>query len=52
MLEEKQRQFWNLHRIPNKTSNPDFRFFFISGFFWTKKSNCNFYLKIFPHQKN
>ena len=33
MLEEKQGQFWNLHRIPNKTSNPDFRFFFISGFF-------------------
>ena len=37
MLEEKQGQFWNLHRIPNKTSNPDFRFLFlfsfISGFF-------------------
>ena len=32
MLEEKQGQFWNLHRIPNKTSNPDFLFFF-SGFF-------------------
>ena len=28
MLEEKQGQFWNLHRIPNKTSYPDFRFFF------------------------
>ena len=28
MLEEKQGQFWNLHRIPNKTSNPNFRFFF------------------------
>ena len=27
MLEQKQGQFWNLHRIPNKTSNPDFRFF-------------------------
>ena len=37
MLEEKQGQFWNLHRILNKTSNPDF-LFFISGFFWTKKS--------------
>ena len=38
MLEEKQGQFWNLHRIPNKTSYPDFRFlfFFISVFFWTK----------------
>ena len=39
MLEEKQGQFWNLHRIPNKTSYPDFRFFvllFLSGSFWTK----------------
>ena len=25
MLEEKQGQFWNLHRIPNKTSYPDFQ---------------------------
>ena len=24
MLEQKQGQFWNLHRIPNKTLNPDF----------------------------
>ena len=37
MLEEKQGQFRNLHRIPNKTSNPDFRFFFLVFFFWTKK---------------
>ena len=51
MLEQKQGQFWNLHRIPNKTLNPDFKFFFLV-FFWTKKSNCNFYSKIFPHQKN
>ena len=54
MLEQKQGQFWNLHRIPNKTLNPDFCFFiyiFCLGFFWTKKSNCNFYSKIFPHQK-
>ena len=28
MLEQKQGQFWNLHRIPNKTSNPGFRYFF------------------------
>ena len=49
MLEQKQGQFWNLHRIPNKTSNPDFFFSFFSGL---KKSNCNFYSKIFPHQKN
>ena len=34
MLEQKQGQFWNLHRIPNKTSNSDFRFFL--GSFWTK----------------
>ena len=34
MLEQKQGQFWNLHRIPNKTSNPDFRFsFFLFQFF-------------------
>ena len=26
MLEQKQGQFWNLHRIPNKKSNPDFQF--------------------------
>ena len=50
MLEQKQGQFWNLHRIPNKTSYPDFRFFFLV-FFWTKKSNCNFNSKI-SHQKN
>ena len=41
MLEEKQGQFLNLHRIPNKTSNPDFRFLFLFcfyfSFFWTKK---------------
>ena len=50
MLEQKQGQFWNLHRIPNKTSNPDFIFFsFFSGLI---KSNCNFYSKIFPRQKN
>ena len=52
MLEQKQGQFWNLHRIPNKTLNHDFRFLLFSVFFWTKKSNCNFYSKIFPHQKN
>ena len=57
MLEEKQGQFWNLHRIPNKTSNPDFRFlfsFFLYFRFFSvlKKSNGKFYSKIFPHQKN
>ena len=35
MLEQKQGQFWNLHRISNKTSNPDFRFFL--GFSGLKK---------------
>ena len=50
MVKQKQGQFYNLHRIPNKTSNPDFRFLlFFSGL---KKNNCNFYRKIFPHQKN
>ena len=29
MLEEKQGLFLNLHRIPNKTSYPDFRFFLL-----------------------
>ena len=53
MLEQKQGQFWNLHRTPNKTSKPDFCFcFYFSFFFWTIKSNCNFYSKIYPHQKN
>ena len=54
MLEQKQGQFWNMHRIPNKTSNPDFRFllFLFQFFSGLKKSNCNFYSKIFPHQKN
>ena len=47
MLEEKQRQFWNLHRIPNKTSHPDFRFFLLFCYFFQffsglKISNCNF----------
>ena len=51
MLEQKQGQFWNLHRIPNKTPNPDFRFiFYFFRFFWTKKVIVIF--KIFPHQKN
>ena len=55
MLEEKQGQFWNLYRIPNKTLNPDFRFlfcFYFSFFSGLKICNCNFYSKIFPHQKN
>ena len=35
MLEQKQGQFWNLHRIPNKTSNPEFDFcFFLFQFFF------------------
>ena len=43
MLEEKQGQFWNLHRIPNKTSYPDLRFFFFFQVFsGLKKGNCHF----------
>ena len=47
MLEEKQGQFWNQHRIPNKTSYPDFRFFllfccFFQILFGLKISDCNF----------
>ena len=50
MLEEKQGQFWNLHRIPNKTSYPGFRFFllfccFFHVFSGLKISNCNFIWK-------
>ena len=47
MLEEKQGQFWNLHRIPNKTSYPDFRIFllfccFFQVFSGLKIGNCDF----------
>ena len=47
MLEEKQGQFWNLHRISNKTSYPEFRFFLFFFFLFQvysglKISNCNF----------
>ena len=53
MLEQKQGQFWNLHQITNKTLNPDFWFFLFHFFSGLKKvANCNFYSKIFPHQKN
>ena len=38
MLEQKQGQFWNLHRIPNKTLNPDFQFFLI---FFSNSKNVN-----------
>ena len=42
MLEKKkQGQFWNLHQIPHKTSNPDFRF---SSYFFDEErfSNKNY----------
>ena len=42
MLKEKRGQFWNLHQIANKTSNPDF---FLQVFSGLKKSNCNFIWK-------
>ena len=29
MLEKKQGQFWNLHQILHKTSNPDFHLIFL-----------------------
>ena len=50
MLKEKQGQFWNLHRIPNKTLYPNFRFFllfccFFQFFSGLKISNCNFIRK-------
>ena len=37
MLKQKQGQFWNLHRIPNKTLNPDFQFFLFQFFSLLKK---------------
>ena len=46
---EKKGQFWNLHQIPHKTSNPDYRFssyFFDDGIF----SNKN-YIYFFLVQK-
>ena len=56
MLEEKQGQFWNLHRIPYKTSYPDFRFFLLFCFFQVlfglKISNCNFIWKSSIIEKN
>ena len=57
MLEKKQGQFWNLHRIPNKTSYPDFRFFllfccFFQFFSGLKISNCNFIWKSSIIEKN
>ena len=44
MLEEKQGQFWNLHQIPHKTSNPDFRFSsdIFDEDFWIKITNTFF----------
>ena len=54
MLEQKQGQFWNLHRIPNKTSNSDFRFlfpFFFLVFFWTKNKVIVIFIRISSHIK-
>ena len=59
MLEEKQRQFWNLNWIPHKTIDLDFHFsglfFFFAGqsfktaYFWKYRKCC---LKIFHYIKN
>ena len=46
MLKEKQGQFWNLHRIPNKTSN------FIYSSIPNKTSYPDFQFFKIPHQKN
>ena len=43
MLEEKQGQFWNLHRLSNKILYPDFLIScFLQFFSGLKISNCNF----------
>ena len=54
MLEKKQGQFWNLHQIPHKTSNPDFRFssyFFDEGRFSNKNYNYFFLVQKKPEIK-
>ena len=55
MLEKKkQGQFWNLHQIPHKTSNPDFWFssyFFYEGKFSNKNYNYFFLVQKKPEIK-
>ena len=50
MQEEKQGQFWNLHHIPHKTSNPDFRF--SSYFFMMEDFQIKLQLLFFSPEKN
>ena len=52
MLEQKRGHFGICIEFLTKLRIPIFDFFLKFFFFWTKKSNCNFYSKIFPHQKN
>ena len=52
MLEKKQGQFWNLHQIPYKTLNPDFRLiFFDDGRFSNKNYNYFFLVQKKPEIK-
>ena len=60
MLELKERQFWNLHRIPHKVMKPDFQFFepkFFSLYVKVKKKisifeKKNFCWEISDHKNN
>ena len=51
MLEKRQGQFWNLHQIPHKTSNPDFdfRLIFLMREDFRIKITINFF---YSHEKN
>ena len=51
MLEERVGQFWNLHQLPLKNSNPDFRF---SSFFFLMIEDFQIILQllIFSPEKN
>ena len=48
MLEEKQGQFWNLHQIPHKTLNPDFRLILLM----TEDFQIKLQLLFFSPEKN
>ena len=55
MLDKKQGQFWNLHQISHKTSNPVFRFssyFFDEGRFSNKNYNYFFLVQKKTEIKN
>ena len=48
---KKRRQFWNLHRILNKTSNPDFRLIFLMKEDFCIKITITFFSPEKPNKK-